>query len=101
MLIPGLSDEFAGLVLRQVLVQLAAGQHAGGEVAGAQALGRLHRQGAIGRRPTGLNSQLVAQVIKDLLASSQSTTDRAADPGPRAAVRRVLLEEAIEAERVL
>ena len=49
----------------------------------------------------GLHASFVAQVLEHFLAAAQGTTDRAADPGPHLAVRLVLLEEAVERQRVL
>ena len=84
------------------LCSVVAGQHARGALAGAQALGELERDLAVGRRLAGLDAQLVAQVVQ------QSPRRRAA----RKLIERqtqarvspsgcVLLEEAVEASSCL
>ena len=78
-----------------------AGEHAGGEVTGPEALGGLDRESAIGGRTVGIDPGGMADVVEDLLAPPQRARHRSADPRPGPTRRLVLRKKRIEGERVL
>ena len=85
----------------QILVERFAGQHAGGEFAGPQALGKLDRQLAVGGRFAGMGAGCVAHAVEHFLAAAQAQLIDRQTHSPHQAVRLVLLEESVEPQRVL
>ena len=56
-------------------MQVVPGKHAGGEVAGTEALGRLNGQAAVGCCLAWLNACLGAEVVEYLLTTTEGTGD--------------------------
>ena len=82
-------------------MQRVAGQHAGGVLAGPQTLGKFQGQLAVSGRFARPDTEPCRHVLQDFFATAQGAADRPANPGTRFAVRCVLLEEAVERQRVL
>src|SRR5262245_38628342 len=93
--------KFIRLLMRHALMELRIREHARRVFARPKACRVFHCQFSVWSRFSRLHADGTAQVIEQLLAAAQGARNAATDPDAAFAVRLVLLEIAVERERVL